>query len=70
MATIEKRAIEFAKGRKYEIIAYEGYIAGATEQKAIDIENAYKWIKENIECGVHPQSAYGFADSFLKAMKK
>lgn len=40
------------------------------EQKAIDIESAYKWIKENVECGVHPQSAYGFADRFLKAMKE
>lgn len=38
------------------------------EQKAIDIDKACEWIKENVECGVHPQSAYGFADRFLRAM--
>ena len=42
METIEKRAIEFAKGRRYEITAYECYIAGAIKQKTIDIENACK----------------------------
>lgn len=45
-------------------------IDSATEQEAIDIEKAYKWIKENVECGIHPQSAYGFADRFLKVMKE
>ena len=40
MATIEERAREYAKGRKYEIIAYVAYIAGAIGQKDIDIENA------------------------------
>ena len=34
------------------------------------VENSYKWIKENVECGVHPQSAYGFADRFRKAMEE
>ena len=38
MATIEERAKEFAKGRRYEITAYEGYIAGAIGQKDIDEE--------------------------------
>ena len=47
MATIEERAKEYAKGRRYTLTAYEAYRAGATEQKAIDIENACKWIKEN-----------------------
>ena len=42
MATIEERAREYAKGRKYEIIAYVAYIAGAIGQKDIDIENACK----------------------------
>ena len=42
MATIEERAKEFAKGRRYTLTAYEGYRAGATEQKVIDIENACK----------------------------
>lgn len=36
METIEERAKEFAKGRRYTLTAYEGYSAGATEQKAID----------------------------------
>ena len=40
MATIEERAKDFAKGRKYEITAYEGYIAEATEQKTINIDKA------------------------------
>ena len=34
------------------------------------VEKAYEWIKENVECGVHPQSAYGFADKFRKAMEE
>ena len=42
MATIEERAKEYSKGRKYEIIAYVAYIAGAIGQKDIDIENACK----------------------------
>lgn len=42
MATIEERAKEFAKGRRYTLTAYEAYRAGAAEQKAIDIENACK----------------------------
>ncbi len=40
MATIEERAKEFAKGRRYTLTAYEAYRAGASEQKAIDIEKA------------------------------
>ena len=42
MESIEERAIEFAKGRRYECTAYDGYIAGAIKQKIIDIENACK----------------------------
>lgn len=42
MATIEERAREYAKGRKYGIISYVAYIVGAIEQKDIDIENACK----------------------------
>ena len=40
------------------------------EQKAIDIDKACEWLKENIEGGVHPQSAYGFVDRFRKAMEE
>ena len=96
METIEERAKEFAKGRRYTLTAYEGYSAGATEQKAIDdaecvnqvlmgnrsainyyqqgyhdaIENACEWLKERVQCGVHPQRAYGFAEEFRKAMEE
>ena len=42
MATIEERAKEYSKGRKYEIVAYVAYIAGAIGQKDSDIENACK----------------------------
>ena len=34
------------------------------------INKACKWLKENVECGVHPQSAYGFEDRFKKAMEE
>ena len=34
------------------------------------INKACEWLKENVECGVHPQSAYGFADRFRKAMEE
>ena len=34
------------------------------------IDEACEWLKENIEGGVHPQSAYGFADRFRKAMEE
>lgn len=42
MKTIEERAREYAKWRKYEIIAYVAYIEGAIGQKDIDIDNACK----------------------------
>lgn len=53
---------------------------GAIEQKAIDddllreskkmvIDKACEWLKENVEGGVHPQSAYGFVDKFRKEME-
>ena len=40
MKAIEQRAIEYAKGQWDELTAKEAYIAGATEQQAIDIEKA------------------------------
>lgn len=70
MKTIEERAKEFAKGRRYTLTAYDGYSAGATEQKAIDIDKACEWLKERVQCGVHPQRAYGFAEEYRKAMEK
>ena len=50
MKTIEERANEYAnKEWTFEIhyIANESYIAGAKEQKVIDIDKACKWLKEN-----------------------
>lgn len=79
MKTIEERATEYAT-RKADIslsdiynealanIYEEAYIAGATEQKAIDIDKTYKWLKENIDSGIHPSSVYGFIEKFKKAM--
>ena len=34
------------------------------------INRACEWLKENVEGGVHPQSAYGFVDKFRKAMEE
>ena len=73
MKSIEERAKASSEGYdddRYSAGFYMGYVVGAITQKAIDIDKACKWIKENVECGVHPQSAYGFADRFLKAMKE
>ena len=81
MKTIEERAKEYAPdafdpdyilpAREEYIVKKErsAYIAGATEQKAIDIDKACDWLKERVQCGVHPQRAYGFAEEFRKAMQ-
>ena len=45
MKTIEERAKEYAKGRRYEIVAYVAYIAGAIEQEDIDIDKACEWLR-------------------------
>ena len=59
MKTIEERAKEYAPGisnsdslfptRISTLAAIErrGYIAGATDQKAIDIDKACEWLKNN-----------------------
>ena len=73
MKTIEERAKKYVwKGwtPEYHFIAEESYIAGAKEQKVIDINKACEWLKENIEGGVHPQSTYSFLDKFRKAMEE
>ena len=31
---------------------------------------ACEWLEERVQCGVHPQRAYGFAEEFRKAMEK
>ena len=44
MKTIKERAKEYSKGQWDEPTALKAYIAGATEQKAIDIEKACEWL--------------------------
>ena len=34
------------------------------------IDKACEWLKENIEGGVHPQSAYGFVEKFRKTIEE
>ena len=71
--TIEERANKYVWKEwtpEYHFIAEESYITGAKEQKVIDINKACEWLKENIEGGVHPQSAYGFVEKFRKAMEE
>ena len=42
MGTIEERAKKYSKRQCVKPVAYNAYIAGATEQKATDIETACK----------------------------
>ena len=39
-------------------------------QKQVIIKKACKWLKERVQCGVHPQRAYGFAEEFRKEMEE
>ena len=70
MKTIKERAIEYCKEQWDEPTAMEAYMDGAIEQKAIDIDKACEWLRERVQCGEHPQRAYGFAEEFRKAMEK
>ena len=73
LKSIEERASEYANKEwtpEYHFIAEESYIAGAKEQKIIDIDRACEWLKENIEGGVHPQSVYGFVEKFRKTIEE
>lgn len=72
MKTIEERVTEYANKEwtpEYHFIAEESYIAGATEQKAIDIEKACEWLKNNLrEYGI---ILFGHWESdFRKAMEE
>ena len=83
METIEERAKEFVQN--FEIVPqgmdcedcdnctkcndYRRYVDIVTEQKAIDIDKACEWLEERLQCGVHPQSPYGFAKEFRKEME-
>ena len=64
MKAIEQRAIEYAKGRWDEITAKEAYIAGATEQQAIDEEVRLKKSDDMTEAEYDRETA--FADWYLK----
>ena len=71
--TIEERAKKYVWKEwtpEYHFIAEESYIAGAKEQKVIDIDKACEWIQENVEGGVHPQSVHGFVEKFRKSMEE
>ena len=81
MKAIEERAKEFAPDpRDTDYILYseagyvvnrfrDAYIAGATEQKAIDIDKACEWLKNNLrEYGI---ILFGYWESdFRKAMEE
>ena len=71
--TIEERAKKYVWKEwtpECHFIAEESYIAGAKEQKVIDIDKACEWLKENVEGGIHPQSAYGFVEKFRKTIEE
>ena len=77
MATIEKRA-NLAAWQIFEEIGLSRHSVDRVaeiiaekmrEQKAIDIDKACEWLK-GVQCVVHPQIAYGFAEEFRKAMEE
>ena len=75
MKTLEERAKEYAKGRRYEIVAYVAYIAGAIGQEDIDIDKACEWMKNNWREYVNQDRdgmiLFGhFESDFRKAMKE
>ena len=77
MKTIEERAKanlayeqDFYGYNLSENMVCRAYVRGATEQKAIDIDKACEWLKERVQCGVHPQRVYGFVEEFRKAMEE
>ena len=69
MKTIKERAREYCKGQWDAPTIMTAYMDGATEQKAIDMDRACEWLK-GVQCVVHPQIAYGFAEEFRKAMEE
>ena len=76
MKTIVERAYDYADEKWGDIdeyhadtVAVSAYIAGAEEQKAIDMDRACEWLK-GVQCVVHPQIDYGFAEEVRKAMEE
>ena len=64
MKSIEERAKEYSKGHWDEPTAYEAYIAGAIEQKAIDEEVRLKKCDDMTEAEYNRETA--FADWYLE----
>ena len=64
MKAIEQRAIEYAKGRWDELTAKGAYIAGATEQQAIDEEVRLKKSDDMTKAEYDREAA--FADWYLQ----
>ena len=64
MKTIEERAKEYSKGHWDEPTAYEAYIAGAIEQKAIDEKVRLKKCDDMTKAEYDRETA--FADWYLK----
>ena len=64
MKAIEQRAIEYAKGRWDELTAKEAYIAGATDQQAIDEGVRLKKSDDMTKAEYDRETA--FADWYLK----
>ena len=64
METIEERAKEYSKGQWDEITALKAYIAGATEQKAIDEQVRLKKCDDMTEAEYNHETA--FVDWYLE----
>ena len=64
MKSIEERAREYSNGQWDELTAKEAYIAGATDQKAIDEEVRLKKSDDMTEAEYDRETA--FADWYLK----
>ena len=49
MKSIEERAREYTKRQRYRLPVYKAYVAGAIEQKEIDIEKACKVYRNELQ---------------------
>ena len=72
---VDRKACVFVEDRNIADVAEESYIVGATEQKAIDIEKACEWMKNNWREYVNQDRdgmiLFGHLESdFRKAMKE
>ena len=77
MKTIEERAKEYSKGQWDVPTALKAYIAGVTEQKAIDIDKACDWLDNYLMEIGYPDdwlrdspNIEGGRKRFIKAMTK